>query len=82
MADIEIRLNRRAIGQLLRSPAVLADVTRRAHAIAAAAGPGMEVDSAIGAHRARAAVITATGEARHAEATTRALTRAFGAGRA
>lgn len=81
MADIDIVLNRKGIADLLKAPGVLSDLERRAHAIAAQAGPGMEVDSEIGPHRARAAVITDTPQARHAESSGRALTRAIDAGR-
>lgn len=74
-------LNRRNIRALLRSESVRADLERRAENIAEVAGPGHVVDSDIGRNRARAAVITATYEARLAEAQTRNLTRAFSAGR-
>lgn len=66
---------------LLRSPEVRADLEARARRIAAAAGPGMEVDVEVGAKRARASVRTATYEAMRAEATDRALSRALDAGR-
>lgn len=80
-ATVRIKLNSGAVRQLLRSPEVLADLQARAARIAAAAGAGMEVDSEVGPNRARAAVITRTAEARHAEATDRALTRGIDAGR-
>lgn len=76
-----VRLNRKGVRALLRSAEVLADLERRANAIAATAGDGMEVDSAVGAARARASVRTATREAMQAEAQSRALTRAIDAGR-
>ena len=76
-----IVLNRKGMRQLLRSPEVLADLKRRAEAIAAAAGSGMEVSAMVGRNRARASVITATHSARRAEATSRALTRAIDVGR-
>lgn len=81
MARIRIALNRKSVRSLLSSPAVAADLERRARAIAAAAGPGHRVESAIGRNRARAAVITDTAEAAFAEATGRSLTRAIDAGR-
>lgn len=81
MAEGRIVLNRRGVRQLLRSPEVLADLKHRAEQIAAAAGPGMEASAMVGKGRARASVITATSEARKAEATRRALTRAIDAGR-
>lgn len=57
------------------------DLERRARAIAANAGEGMEVDIEVGANRARASVRTTTIRAMRAEATQRALTRAIDAGR-
>jgi hypothetical protein len=77
----QVKINRRAVAHLLKSPEVLADVRKRANRIAAAAGPGHEVDARIGRTRARASVVTATTEARRGEANRRTLTRALGAGR-
>lgn len=82
MADsVKLKINRGAIGKLLKEPGVARDLTSRANRIAAAAGPGMAVDSRLGRTRARASVTTATQEARRAEAEQRALTNAIGAGR-
>lgn len=81
MGAFELKISHAGIRALLRSPGVLADLERRAQAIAAQAGPGMEVSSELGPNRARASVITATTEARVAEATDRALTAAIDAGR-
>lgn len=81
MADAKIKLNSRGMAELLKSAAVLADLRARANRVAAAAGPGMEVEARVGRTRARASVRTATPEARRAEATSRKLTRAFDAGR-
>jgi hypothetical protein len=82
MGAVVVKINHNGVRELLRSPEVLADLERRARAIAAAAGPGMVVDSEIGPNRARASVRTGTFAARHAEATRRALSRALDAGRA
>jgi hypothetical protein len=81
MAVERVKLNSRGMRALLRSPEMLADLERRAARIATAAGPGHEVEGSIGRNRARAAVITATAEARIAEAKRRTLTRAIDAGR-
>jgi hypothetical protein len=82
MAVLKIKLNRTGIAELLKDPAVLADLRRRAEAIArAAGGGGMEVDSGLEKSRARASVRAADTEARKAEAKDRALTRAIDAGR-
>lgn len=81
MAAVRIKVNGRAVAELLRSPEVAADLERRARAVAAAAGPGHEVTVEIGPNRARASVATATIEAIIAEARTRNLTRAADAAR-
>lgn len=67
--------------KILRSGAALADVTRRANAMAAAAGEGVGVEVSTGANRVRATVATETWEAAEREATNKTLTRAIGAGR-
>lgn len=81
MADVRIDLKPGALGELLKSEEVRADLDRRAQQIAAAAGPGHRVESEVGRNRARAAVITDTFEARFAEATSRNLSAAVDAGR-
>lgn len=81
MGNVRIVVNHAAVRELLRSPAVLKNLEERARRIAAQAGEGMEVGTYIGPNRARATVITATVEARLAEARDRALTRAIDAGR-
>lgn len=81
MKRVRIVMNHKGARDLLRSKEVLADLERRAEAIAAAAGDGMEPSAMVGKNRARASVITATHSARRAEATSRALTRAIDAGR-
>lgn len=78
---VRLEMNSAGFRALLRSPQVLADVDRRAQAIADRAGPGMEATSRVGPNRARASVRTATAEAKRAEATDKALTRALDAGR-
>lgn len=74
-------LNHDGVRELLQSPGVLADLAARAGRVAAAAGPGMEVSTFIGRNRARVSVITATTEARLAEAHHRTLTSAIDAAR-
>lgn len=78
---LKVKLNRAGVRSLLRSSAMSADLEARARRIAAAAGAGFEVTTTTGPTRARAEVTTATFEARHAEASDRALTRAIDAGR-
>lgn len=78
---IKVKLKPGAVQKLLKLPEMERDLLRRAKAIAAAAGPGMEPDSSIGKTRARASVHTATWQARRAEAHGRALTAAIDHGR-
>lgn len=67
---------------LLNSPEVKADLLRRAHAIARAAGEGVyDVTEGRTPTRARVSVGTGDHTARNAEATNRSLTRALDAGR-
>lgn len=81
MKRARIVMNRKGARDLLRSKEVLADLERRAIQIADAAGEGMEPSAMVGKNRARASVITATQEAREAEAIHRKLTRSIDAGR-
>jgi hypothetical protein len=76
-----LKPNRKGIRALLKHPDVLADLERRARAVAARAGGGHIVDSGMQKNRARAAVITQTAAARRAEAEERNLTRAIDAAR-
>lgn len=80
-SKVKIELNSAAVRSLLRSSEMLEDLRSRAQRIANAAGEGMEANAAVGPNRARASVVTATFEARHREATRRALTSAIDAGR-
>lgn len=77
---ILVELNRRGLLQLMKVD-MLPDLTRRGERVRDAAGPGMELDVRVGRNRARATVITATDEARRAEATQRRLSSAVQAGR-
>lgn len=78
----KIVLNSRNIERhILKGARTQADMLRRATAIAAAAGPGMEANSNVGPTRARASVVTTTAEAMRAEATSRRLTSSIDAGR-
>lgn len=71
-----------AIRQLLTSPEAASACVAIAQRIAAAAGPGNKVTPVERGHnRVRVAVVTATFDAMYDEATSRALTRAAGAGR-
>ena len=78
---VKIEFNQAGFAALAKGAAVLADLTRRGEAIAAAAGDGFEARPSIGRTRARVVVITATPEAMIAEASDKALTSAIGAGR-
>lgn len=62
MANVTVKINRAGIRAILRSDQVLADLTRRAAAVAAVTSTGeltYEVRSDVGPARARAAVIAA-----------------------
>ena len=76
-----IKLNSKAIRDLLRSREMVADLDDRAKRIASAAGDGFDSEATQGRTRALASVWTATREAREAEGRSRALTRAIDAGR-
>lgn len=78
---VRMRLNRAGIRALLRSDEIADDLERRGRQIAAAAGPGHEVERWAGRNRARITVRTATADARADEAEHRTLSRAFDAGR-
>lgn len=79
-----VKLNSAGIRQVLRSAEVEADIRRRAEAIKAAAGgdpDDYEAGAEVVGNRVMGWVVTATNEAKVAEATDRALTRALDAGR-
>lgn len=78
---VRVKLNREGVRALLQSSEVQNDLARRARAIAAAAGPGHDVNVGKGAQRARAEVVTETFEAMAKEARDRNLTRSVDAGR-
>lgn len=79
--SFRFELNHDGVAELLKGVEVQADLLARGERIAAAAGPGHEVESFVGRNRARVTVRTETFEAMAAEAEDRNLTRAFGAGR-
>lgn len=83
MAKKSVRLEWNSAGfrQILASGAVTKDITRRTEAIAAAAGEGMDARFNHDGVRLRGTVITATYEARRAEAAEKALSSAIDAGR-
>ena len=86
MGDLRIKLYNKGMVELRNSPGVVAELERRASAIAASAGEGVatrpaETDFSFPSGRARVAVVTETFDAMYAEATNRTLTRALDAGR-
>lgn len=82
MSKMTVKLNKRNVVHYLKGGGgVREDIDRRAAAIAAAAGEGMETDGEVGAKRYRASVRTANASAMKAEAKTRSLSRALDAGR-
>lgn len=81
MATVRIELDPKGIEALLKSDEVQDELERRGERIAAAAGPGHEVDVWIGFDRAHVTVRTATREAAVREARDHTLLRALDAGR-
>lgn len=79
--SIRVEINRAGAIALLKSPGVLADLMKRGHRVAAAAGPGHMVTSYTGRTRSRVSIITTNHRARRAEAIDRSLTRALDAAR-
>lgn len=81
MTRAVIKIDKKGVEQLLRSPEVEADIKARAQRIASAAGAGHSVTTFQGTDRVRAHVATDTPEAMEAEATERRLSNAIDAGR-
>ena len=83
MAKVGVKLHTAQIRKLLQGAEVRADILRRAEAIAAAAGGGddYEAGAEVVGNRVMGWVVTATPEAKRAEAEDRTLTRALDAGR-
>lgn len=81
MKKVKLEFNRVGFNAVRHDPAIVADIRRRAEAIAAAAGDGFEVIDTDNPGRAGAMVVANTFEARRAEATDKVLTKAIDAGR-
>lgn len=81
MSKVEIKLNSAGMEELLRSPAVMADLRARANRIARSAGFGYRVYVEQGRSRARASVVAGSRRARRDNARNNTLLRALGAGR-
>jgi hypothetical protein len=79
MAD-GLKLNRKAVRDLLKDPELLRHLHSDAERIAARAGDGFKASSMIGRNRARASVITDTVEAMRSEAKYGTLSKAAGGG--
>ena len=75
------KMDKGGVGDLLKSGRVKGNLVKRARSVARQAGQGMEVSGYTGETRVNAHVITATHEARYAEATGKVLTKAIDAGR-
>jgi phage antirepressor YoqD-like protein len=88
MAKPKIKVSNKALVEIMRSDEMLAEVTKRAEAIAAAAnaeytgtGEGFVAHSNAHSTRARGTVVTATNQAYYAEAKYGLLTKSMDAGR-
>lgn len=80
--SIGVQINRKAVGDILKSPEVRDDLAKRAARVEEAAGADDFVAVSFdGKDRAQALVRTKTYEGRRKEATDRTLTRALDAGR-
>jgi hypothetical protein len=74
----KLKLNRKAVRDLLKDPDLEKHLRGIADRIAARAGDGFRASSMIGRNRARASVITVTPEAMRAEAKNGTLSKAAG----
>ena len=79
---VRIELNHSAIGELLKSPEIMALLRSHGDSIAEAAGHDVTVEERIGKSRARVSVRAEAFNARVAESEDKILTRALDAGRA
>ena len=75
-----LKLNRKAVRDLLKDPALEQHLLSEAEAIAARAGEGFVASSMIGRNRARASVFTESFKARYQEAKYGTLSKAAGLG--
>jgi hypothetical protein len=76
----ELKVNRKAIRELLKDPALEKHLLSEAQLIAARAGDGYTASSRIGKNRARASVITDSFQAMRNEAKYGTLSKAAGGG--
>jgi hypothetical protein len=79
MAD-GLKINRKAVRELLKDPALEQHLLSEAEAIAARAGEGFVASSMIGKNRARASVFTDSFSAMYREAKYGTLSKAAGLG--
>lgn len=76
----KLKLNRKAVRDLLKDPDLEKHLRGVADGIAARAGDGFRADSMIGRNRARASVMAVTPDAMRAEAKNGTLSKAAGGG--
>jgi len=83
MSELRLELHNDGFNEVRRSPALQQELHRRGQKVVDAAGgaPDFQVIDSPSSSRARVIVTTATTAGRKAEATDRALTRAFDAAR-
>jgi len=81
VADVRFKLKRPGLLALLKGEEIQAVLEDMGGRVAAAAGPGHDVEPWVGRVRARVTVRTATPAAMEAEATDRTLTAAINAAR-
>jgi hypothetical protein len=80
MASDGLKMNRKAVRDLLKDPVLEKHLLAEAEAIANRAGPGHTASSMIGRNRARASVITESFSAMYHEAKDGRLSKAAGLG--
>lgn len=78
---VKVTFHKAGFAAVLKSDGVRDDIEARAKAVAAEAGEGFEASVEVGKSRVRGSVITATSDARVAEAVDHTLTRAIDAAR-
>lgn len=81
MANAQVTLNEKGVGELLKSDRMLAEMAKRGERVAKAAGPGFESSAIVGRTRARAQIRARTFKAELAERKDKVLTRAIDAAR-
>jgi len=81
VADADIKLNSAGMREMLKMPGIVADVRRRAEAVARAAGDGFEARTTPRRNRARAEAVASSFDARRRQSKSSTLLAALSAAR-